>query len=464
MDIIDGKIIVNVVPAVIFLVFIVSLFIAMYYFLVSREQEYNSKMRTKGSTIFIAGPYDQSLLTTALAAAQNGIIITDKIGTIVYANRAFCELSGYTEKEVLGKNSRDIVKSSVHGPDFFRQLWKTIGSGNAWRGELINRRKDGSLYTEEQIITPVFDTNGRISHYIAIKHDVTKRRQLEKDLRLSEEKFRKIFLEHNAIMMLINPISGLIIDANHAATKFYGYTREELGAMYIHEINQLDTEKIIEERERNMEYEQSYFVFPHRIKDGSIRIVEVHSSAVSVNNEKLLFSVIHDITERQKLEEKLRHIAITDELTGLSNRRQLLKIGEIEYQRAHRHSQIFCVLMLDIDHFKSINDTKGHVAGDHALRVISKCIKNGLREYDSAGRIGGEEFLIILPNTDFKAGYIVAERIRKKIAETEVRYEESVFSITVSIGITDNTLCKEKGFERIMQKADKELYQAKKNG
>ncbi len=121
----------------------------------------------------------------ALSAAANGIVITEAKGNIIWVNEAFCRMTGYSAEEVLGK-SPGILKSGVQGPDFYDTMWETIRSGRVWQGEITNRRKDGSLYVEEMIITPVARTDGSITHFIAIKQDITHRKQAEIELCLRE--------------------------------------------------------------------------------------------------------------------------------------------------------------------------------------------------------------------------------------------------------------------------------------
>ena len=122
------------------------------------------------------------LQTAALEAAANAVVITDRDGEINWVNPAWTALTGYLPDEVIGQNPR-ILKSGRHEADFYRQLWETVLAGSIWRGELYNRRKDGSLYVEEQTITPVRGGDGTITHFIAIKQDVTERKQQEEMLR-----------------------------------------------------------------------------------------------------------------------------------------------------------------------------------------------------------------------------------------------------------------------------------------
>jgi PAS domain S-box-containing protein len=119
------------------------------------------------------------LQSAALNAAANGIVITDRDGSIAWINPAFTALTGYSAEEAIGKNPRELVKSGVHDQAFYKHLWDTILTGNVWHGEMTNRRKDGTLYAEDMTITPVKDAGGEITHFIAIKRDLTEEKRLE---------------------------------------------------------------------------------------------------------------------------------------------------------------------------------------------------------------------------------------------------------------------------------------------
>ena len=144
------------------------------------------------------------LRSSALEAAANAIAITDKNGRFKWVNPAFTKLTGYSFEEAIGQYP-SLLRSGKHDKEFYAGLWQTVTSGNVWEGELINRRKNGRLYSEEQIITPVLDENGKVTHFIAIKHEITKRKNAEKKLQQYTERLRLIHSIDQAILSKQTP-------------------------------------------------------------------------------------------------------------------------------------------------------------------------------------------------------------------------------------------------------------------
>ena len=163
---------------------------------------------------------------SALEAAANGIMITDRAGAILWVNPAFTTLAGYTPEEVIGRTP-SILKSGIQGPEFYDELRSTITAGHVWHGEIVNRRKDGTLYTEEMTITPVRDSAGGISHYIAIKQDVTKRKQAQTALEELQRQQRAL-LDNIPDIAWLKDRAGKFIAVNHAFGKACGVSPDEL--------------------------------------------------------------------------------------------------------------------------------------------------------------------------------------------------------------------------------------------
>lgn len=167
--------------------------------------------------------------------------------------------------------------------------------------------------------------------------------------------------------------------------------------------------------------------------------------------------------ERARLFQEVQSLALTDPLTGLHNRRSVFELGRVEFARAQRMQRPFCCMMLDLDHFKQINDQYGHLIGDQVLQEFAKRCNNSVREVDLVGRYGGEELIILLPETDQKTSMQVAERLRHSIACKPIKVFDKEISVTVSIGVAaqdENTT----DLETLIARADQAMYIAKHKG
>ncbi|TAF08964.1 MAG: diguanylate cyclase [Nostocales cyanobacterium] len=169
------------------------------------------------------------------------------------------------------------------------------------------------------------------------------------------------------------------------------------------------------------------------------------------------------LQEQVALVEELERLANTDTLTGIWNRRYLLMTAEQEIKRSQRYNFSFTVLLIDIDHFKKVNDSYGHNIGDEAIIFMTKIVLNHLRQVDCFGRFGGEEFVVLLSETDLEEGVIVAERIRENINNQHLIFEDKQIAITVSIGVASYNFA-DQSIDAIIQRADQALYQAKNQG
>ncbi len=170
-----------------------------------------------------------------------------------------------------------------------------------------------------------------------------------------------------------------------------------------------------------------------------------------------------EIARRRQLEAELQRLATTDPLTGALNRRQIFELGQQALRRLRQSKQAFGLLMIDIDHFKRINDRHGHPMGDAALQHVVNCLRSGLRQTDLIGRVGGEEFAIMLPMTSTDDALRIAERLRARVAAKPLKQGSTTICMTISIGLatarhTDHTL------EQIIARADTQLYRAKESG
>ncbi|HEY0837379.1 MAG TPA: sensor domain-containing diguanylate cyclase [Azospirillum sp.] len=191
--------------------------------------------------------------------------------------------------------------------------------------------------------------------------------------------------------------------------------------------------------------------------------VQVSMSPLPWEGLPVIYVMLNDVTALKETEETLRRLSLTDSLTGASNRRHFIEVAEREIERAQRYRRPLSMLMLDIDHFKRVNDTYGHHVGDEALRAFTAVCQRTLRRNDILGRMGGEEFAVLLPETDAPGARRLAERIRRKVMETAVPADGGAVRFTVSIGVAS---CQggEHTVDALLSCADEALYQAKHAG
>ncbi|HWQ60913.1 MAG TPA: diguanylate cyclase, partial [Negativicutes bacterium] len=281
-------------------------------------------------------------LRKVLAAVESSdvaVLVADSRGVIEFVNRGFCEHTGYDAAEALGQTPR-LLKSGETSPDTYRELWQTVTDGRSWHGDLLNRRKDGTVYWAATDISPILNSQGKVTHYVSAQLDVT---------------------------------------------------------------------------------------------------------------------------ENRRLEEELARLAVTDPLSGLANRRRFMTVLQNETERTRRSGIPFALLMFDIDHFKLVNDRYGHSMGDKAIVALANIMGAETREIDTVGRLGGEEFGVILPATGLNEAVAAAERIRQAVEGMDVTAEDGkVFRMTVSVGaaVRDGDIDP----EELLRRADSALYASKNAG
>jgi diguanylate cyclase (GGDEF)-like protein/PAS domain S-box-containing protein len=285
-------------------------------------------------------------LTRAVEQMASSVVITDDKANIEYVNPWTLELTGYELDEVIGQNP-NIFQSKLTPEETYQDLWQTLSKGLEWRGTFVNKKKNGDVYWEHCIISPVRDAAGKTTHYVAVKED---------------------------------------------------------------------------------------------------------------------------ITERIKMEKELEELATTDSLSNVANRRELTQLINQELARADRYNHTTSVIMLDIDHFKKVNDRYGHIAGDHVIQHTAKILSKNLRRTDRIGRYGGDEFIILLPETELSKAKSIAQKLRKKIEGARLKLDDKTIQITSSMGVSSIQSRKNKQagtipeFQHIISLADRALYQAKEDG
>lgn len=199
---------------------------------------------------------------------------------------------------------------------------------------------------------------------------------------------------------------------------------------------------------------------PRQIRVADGRVIKYECLPLPTGARMLTYA---DQTELVNTVEKLQEIVNIDELTQIHNRRYFYTTGQIELARAERYQHPVSVLMLDIDYFKHVNDTYGHAVGDTVLRSVAQCCRDGVRAMDVVGRVGGEEFGVLLPETDMPAAIVVAEKLRARIAGTHVDIGAGQLSTTASLGVA-TMAAGQLNFDELLRRADQSMYTAKQSG
>lgn len=305
------------------------------------------------------------------------------------------------------------------------------------------------------------DTNGKPLVISGTHTDISARKQADKKL---QEQSELLDLAHDAI--IVYNMRREIMFWNRGAERTYGWSHDEALNKNINQLLQTKFPQALAEIEQTvLRTGQWEGELEHATKDNS-RIIVTSRWAVKRDEDNVPISIMEinrDITERQALLTKLELQARQDYLTGLNNRGYFMELAERELKKALRYGHHFTVLMLDIDHFKKINDSFGHKAGDLVLKSLAEIFRITLREGDIVGRVGGEEFVVLLPETNVDGAVTVAERIRHMVEMTPVSVSGSTIHFTVSIGGSEPTF-QECTLDLLLNQADNALYQAKNSG
>ncbi len=311
------------------------------------------------------------LYKSALEATDEGVLITEARDDqpIIYCNQSFVDRTGYEEEEILGRNCRFLNLCEPDQPEI-QQIKEAILRKEPIRITVRNFRKDGTAFWNNLVINPIFDWQGKTSHFVGIIRDIS--REIEQNDQL---------------------------------------------------------ENLLE-----------------KLKE---------------SNESLEDKVHQRTSELKEANRMLERLALTDELTGVANRRNLISRGHQEILRCNRSGGTLSVMLLDIDFFKQLNDQYGHEAGDLILQAFAKAVRQSIRKVDGFGRWGGEEFLVLVHNSEQIDLRVMGEKILQSVAQCRVAYKGQELDMTVSIGIAT---WQGGGFDQTVSMADKAMYQAKDLG
>ncbi|GEM_PF-1344518 len=322
---------------------------------------------------------------------------------------------------------------------------------------------DGTYIWIQDSLKLIHPEDGGSIYMVGMWQDISERKQMELKLQTSEERFRHI-AELTTDWVWEVDEHGTYVYSGEKVYNLLGYTPEEVCGKTPFDFMPPEEAKRIGEIFKNIVSEQKPFSFLENTnlhKDGHKVILE--TSGIPLHNEdgtlQGYFGTEHDVTKHKQIEEEIKRLATTDPLTGIANRREFNTQLEKEIERSKRYATSFSLVMYDIDYFKRVNDTFGHDAGDTVLQTLTTLVKSNIRTVDIVARWGGEEFMILMPQSDGSTAAEAAEKLRQKIVEHPF---EPVGNLTVSFGVApfkpqDNS-------DTLVKRVDDALYQAKEHG
>ena len=404
-------------------------------------------------------------LSIAVEQSPASVVITDLEACIQYVNPRFTEVTGYSAAEVIGQNPR-ILQSGQTAKETYLELWGKLSSGLAWHGELINKRKNGELYWEETHIAPVKNPAGAVTHYVAMKADISERKRAEKMLLQSEASLRAI-LDNSPYLIWLKDMGGRFIAVNKAffnttgraqMQDVLGKTDFDLWPKELARKYRADDAEVMSTRRQKLTEEML-------MDNGKICWVETFKAPIMDVNGHLLGTTgfAQDITGRKNAESQIRHLAHYDPLTDLPNRTLLSDRLQQALATAKRDKAHMSILFIDLDKFKPINDALGHHVGDLLLKEAAKRMQDCVRESDTVARIGGDEFVVLLPVIEAEQdAMLVAEKIRHALNRPFVLVGQSL-KISSSTGVA---VYPEHGSSetQLVKNADIAMYHAKESG
>jgi len=380
---------------------------------------------------------------------------------IEYANPEFYRATGYSKQEVVGANP-NILQSGLTPKKTYQSLWEKLSQGQVWQGEFINRRKNGSIFYERSIVSPLFDEEGQVTGYLGIKHDVTAEIQAKQTMQLAVS-----VIQNTLEGVLICNAQGKIIEVNPAFSQITGFSREAV--LY-------QSPSILGSSQQNKAARAAMFQalnetghwrgeFWNRHKQGHAYVIDSSVSVIKNEHGAIThyISVFSDITRLKQQQQSLEQQAYFDLLTGLPNRalfNERLKQA-VASADSERHWVGIC--FIDLDHFKAVNDTYGHDAGDDLLMIVGQRIQHAVRTNDLVARLGGDEFVVLLnPLSSVDESIAIVKRVLAKIREPIIVAGHQV-QVTGSIGVTIYPL-DNRDTAALIRHADAAMYQAKEQG
>ncbi|HNO94023.1 MAG TPA: diguanylate cyclase [Anaerolineales bacterium] len=421
--------------------------------------DWSSIFISGSSVLFLWAFYGTNLINVIPIAREklmdrsgDGMIVLDSRNYIIDINESAAKLLNLTVASLLGKKLADYL------PD------AKFLSKEALEEELSTELEIEAPTPRffDVLVTPLFEGQKTIIGSLVVLRDITKRRQNELRLLLLNQT-----VEQSPNSVVITDFDGKITYVNSAFTAITGYSAKEvLGKKTSILKSGYMSKEVYENLWQTILSGKTWEGELNNMKKGGELFWENTRIAPLLNQDGEISNFVAikvDITERKRAQDELERMAITDPLTGLFNRRYFFEVAQKEFLKSIRYNRPLSVVLFDIDMFKSINDTYGHLAGDQILAQIGVLLTQKERETDLSARYGGEEFVLLLPETNCEGARNTAERLRSLLETSPIDYENHKIQFTASFGVAGiGNRDYPETFDYLILQADKALYEAKR--
>lgn len=394
----------------------------------------------------------------ALGSISQGVLIVDGQGAVTFVNAALCAITGYPEDEILGR-APDFLWADADGS---AALWSSAGAPCTLPG----KRRDGEPFWFEATVSPVQGGQGETTHRVLVLRDITEHRRIEQEMRIAATAFESL---HG---MIVTDANGIILRVNRAFTRVTGYTADEVigHTPALFKSGRHDADFYVKMWQSLADRGAWFGEIWDRRKNGEVFPLLQSISAVRGEDGQVTHYVaaFSDISERKEAEEKIRHLAFYDPLTGLPNRRLLVDRLQQAMVLGERTGNHGALLFIDLDEFKSLNDTLGHDVGDLLLIEVASRLLEAIRASDTAARLGGDEFVVMLEELAEEAteaaeqARLVGEKVLVALNQPYHLAGHELRS-TPSIGLT-LFAGRRATIDELMRQADLAMYQSKSAG
>ncbi len=411
----------------------------------------------------------ESRFRTLFEFAPDGIVVVDGKHEIIMVNDKTRQLTGYSKEELLKQPIEKLIPEEYSaGHVEWRNEYEHGLRPNAHRRGESNdvpcRRRDGTTFPAEISVRPFQSDEGLM--VFCIIRDITERKQAESLQRLTAAVFAS-----TTDGIVVTDVNGVIQNINNACTQITGYTLSEVIGKNLRILKSgLQDESFYASMWQTLRKTGTWKGrFMNQRKSGEVYPQEMTINAIRTSRGETAqyCGIFRDVTEQMKLEERLDKLSKTDSLTGLANRRSFDEALAVEWRRALRTNTPLALIMADIDTFKELNDTYGHLTGDECLKEISNVLKKAARRAGNlAARYGGDEFILLLPITNIIEAQKIAQEIKTDVEMIKLTSGESGMAIliTLSMGIAANVPNRDTSPEALIAMADHALYRAKQTG